>query len=388
MNKGNNMQTPYFILHKQSLDSTLQQMKAALSATFTQWKIGYSFKTNSLLWVVDYMKHQDCYAEVVSHQEYALAKHVGYTNIIYNGPMKDKATFLQALQEGHIVNLETHREVQWLAECSCKAKIGMRVNFDIEQACPGQSACGAEGGRFGFCYENGTFLQVLQSLQAMPHVEVVGLHMHVSSKTRSTDIYKALAQKAAAIAEEYHLQLEYVDIGGGFFGGMPNKPSFLEYFTLIKENLGALANTTFIVEPGASLIASPFDYVCSVIDVKDTPYNRFVVLDGTRGDVDPHFNKTAYLYSLHSKGEAKHVKQILAGYTCMENDRLCTLQNESALQVGDQVHFHKVGSYTMCLAPNFIKYSPAVYLQDGESTCCIKKQWGVEEYIQGAERYE
>ena len=38
-------------------------------------------------------------------------------------------------------------------------------NFDIEKLCPGQSQCAEEGGRFGFCYENGEFSKVIGILK-------------------------------------------------------------------------------------------------------------------------------------------------------------------------------------------------------------------------------
>ena len=55
-----------------------------------QFGIGYSFKTNSLPWVLSFMKEHGCYAEVVSENEYELAEYIGFEHIIYNGPVKGK----------------------------------------------------------------------------------------------------------------------------------------------------------------------------------------------------------------------------------------------------------------------------------------------------------
>ncbi len=378
--------TPCYILNKHLLDENITSMKNALNEHFSNWIIGYSFKTNSLLYVIDYMKHQNCYAEVVSHQEYELAKHIGYKNIIYNGPMKSQETFVEALNNNAIVNIETHREIEWLKNITKNVAIGLRINFDLEKYCPNESACGTEGGRFGFCFENGVLEQVIAEIKTMPNVTIKGIHLHVSTKTRSLNIYKAIANVAKQVIEKYNLDIDYVDVGGGFFGGMPEKPSFNEYFQTIKTILGD--NYTIIVEPGASLIASPFDYLASVIDVKDTTYNRFVVLDGSRNDLDPQFKKSSYLYELHTKNADTICTQVVAGYTCMEHDRLMTLKNNVALQLNDRVLFKKVGSYTMCLAPNFIKYAPLVYLYEENEYRIIKKQWGINEYIAGAKKYE
>lgn len=35
------------------------------------------------------------------------------------------------------------------------------------------------------------------------------------------------------VQKEFGFELKYVDIGGGFFGGLDNKPQFEEYVSLI-----------------------------------------------------------------------------------------------------------------------------------------------------------
>lgn len=384
----NKISTPYYTLNQDELDKNLNQMKQALSEKFPDWIIGYSFKTNSLPWILKYMKKNGLYAEVVSYREYELAKYLGYKNIIYNGPMKNQETFFDALTSGHIINIETHREIDWLETVGFPVSVGIRVNFDIEKYCPGESACGSEGGRFGFCYENGELGRSIERIKKLSNVKLNGVHMHVSSKTRSLNIYRSISEVARQVISEYQLEVDYIDIGGGFFGGMPDKPSFFEYFEVIKQSLGEeLSQKKIIVEPGASLVASIFSYTASVIDVKDTSYNRFVVIDGSRNDLDPQFKKSSYLYDIlqNKKDSQRHSKQIVSGYTCMEADRLLTIYDELEVKAGDKIVFSKVGSYTMALAPNFIKYAPRVYLmQEGQLIEEIRKEWGVEEYVAGS----
>ena len=50
------MQTPYFLIHKNMLDEGVEKLKSALQKYWPNAQIGYSFKTNSLPWVVKYMK--------------------------------------------------------------------------------------------------------------------------------------------------------------------------------------------------------------------------------------------------------------------------------------------------------------------------------------------
>ena len=77
--------TPCYIIHQELLEEGIHLLKTSLEQYWSNYICGYSFKTNSLPWVVEKMKKEEFYAEVVSEDEYYLAKHVGYEKIIYNG---------------------------------------------------------------------------------------------------------------------------------------------------------------------------------------------------------------------------------------------------------------------------------------------------------------
>ena len=383
------METPYFVINQAELIANIEELKTALAQTFKQSIIGYSFKTNALPWILGQMKAAGCYAEVVSDDEYQLAKTIGFSpkRIIYNGPAKSESTFAEALNDGAIINLETHREIRWLEKYHTPTtKIGLRLQIDIEAFCPGEAAMGELGGRFGF--QLAELPQLLQQLEKLD-VHLAGIHLHSSSKTRSLNIYQALAQQAVAIIDQYQLKLEYLDIGGGFFGGAHAKPSFLDYMTTIKQQLARSsrsAELTLIVEPGASLIATPISYVTSVIDVKHTPRQNYIITDGSRIHIDPFFKKDHYQIQIESQTAQQNVsKQIITGFTCMENDHLFNLLDQPLLQEGQKIVYEKVGSYTMCFNPLFIKYFPDVYVQTETELKRVRKRWTVKEFIQGAE---
>ena len=387
----NNLNTPCFVVDKQILDDGISLLTSSLEKYWNNYIVGYSFKTNSLPWLVNYVKQKGFYAEVVSDDEYSLARLMNFDEdkVVYNGPIKSKETFIEAMNFGCIVNVDTKREIEWLKELpkDKSYKVGVRINFDIESACPTESACGDEGGRFGFCYENGEFKNAVDVIQAMENVSVCGIHLHCSSKTRSLNIYKAIAQMACKIKEEFDINFEYVDIGGGFFGGMDNRPKFPDYLKLVSEILSKAYNQTetmIIVEPGMSLIGPAIDFVTSVIDVKDTTYNRFVVTDGSRTNIDPLMTKSAYFDEIIYQNEngAEMKKQVICGFTCMEHDRLFVLENSKELMVDDKIVYHKVGAYTMCLSPLFIKYFPNVLLNDNGKLTVIRDKWDAKAYSQ------
>ena len=75
-------------------------------------------------------------------------------------------------------------------------------------------------------------------------------------------------------------------------------------------------------------------------------------------------------------------QQIVLGCTCLEFDRLFSLENKPLLSVGDRFKYNNVGAYTMCLTPLFIKYIPKVYLQEIGQFTLIRDKWTAYEYIQ------
>ena len=386
--------TPCYIIHEEILDEGIQLLKDSLRKYWDHSICGYSFKTNSLPWVVEKMKREGFYAEVVSEDEYYLARHFGYDKIIYNGPVKGKKSFMDALSMGAIINLDAMRELTWLAEWRKQHKeviptIGVRVNFNLEEMVPGETSGAEEGSRFGFSYEKGEFKKVTEELKRLS-IPISGLHLHTSSKTRSLAIYKALAVKACSLKEEFQLSLSFLDMGGGYFGGMDNRPKFPDYIKVMKEeleNVFSPSETALIVEPGTSLITPPIEYLTEVTDVKETYANCIVTVDGSRIDVDPLHTKRSYFYNVIPSGKdyetrQRKEKQVICGFTCMENDRLFIAAGEREFTPGDRISFQKVGGYTMCLTPLFIRYFPNVYLEKNKEYTLVRSAWGPAEYCQ------
>lgn len=393
--------TPYFLLDEPILQKYFDMLTGALKENWSNYRIGYSFKTNSLPWLVNFYKKQGAYAEVVSKDEYGLAKYLGFrdSEIVYNGPYKDEQSFRDVVLAGGYVNVDSKWELEWLTKLSreleegtvgevSEIQVGIRVNFNLEQMCPGETTMGETSGRFGFSYENGEFAKALSYVRALPHVKVTGLHLHSSSKSRSVQIFRSIAQMACRLKKEFDLTLSYVDIGGGYCGGMEGRPEYPDYFPAIAEELHKEFDpeqTQLVVEPGISLISKGSFFVTGVIDVRDIRDTRYLITDGSRFNIDATMIKSSYLYHTKLQNPSAQVmeRQEITGYTCMECDRLFTMEKLPELQTGDQIIYENVGGYTISLNPLFIQYFPAVYVRNGEQMTEVRKKWTAKEYVQG-----
>ena len=110
--------TPYFVIDEPVLQRYYDMLTGSLASAWGNYLVGYSFKTNSLPWLVSFVKDRGACAEVVSEDEYSLARYLGYldSEIIYNGPYKGERSFCDVLLAGGIVNLDSMQEIRWLAD--------------------------------------------------------------------------------------------------------------------------------------------------------------------------------------------------------------------------------------------------------------------------------
>lgn len=389
LNQGG--ETPFYVMDEREFEKSVKDFQEALKIRFHNVRIGYSLKTNSLPYVLKLARKLGCFAEVVSSDEYKLAKHCGFLpcEIIYNGPMKSKDTFLECIQEGGTLNIETKRELKWLSELPAgkSYKVGIRLNINISIVSPEDSDGEDDNSRFGFSLESGEFQKAIEYIETIPYVNLVGLHIHRTAHSRSPRFYENSVRYAADIIQKFNLQLDYLDIGGGYFGIFPNKPTFRDYAQSIAIGLGNLKIPNIIIEPGNALVASCFKFITEVIDTKKVdPSTFFVTTDGSRNDVDPFFRKSDYLKEIVYKSSPKdrHIeeKQIVVGCTCLEYDRLFIINDSPQLEVGDKIIYNNVGAYTLTLSPLFIRYFPKVYSMDKEGNLkLVRAAWEAKDYF-------
>lgn len=375
------LSTPCFIFDEAEFGRGVRGFRDALAARFGSVAIGYSVKTNSLPYALRQARSLGCMAEVVSHDEYRLARLCGFSpdRIIYNGPMKSRETFIEAVCGGAVVNLECKRELDWLAGLPApvgggRYHVGLRLNINISHVSAKDADSADDNSRFGFSDESDEFASAVRRLEEMPHVRLAGLHIHRTTHWREPRFYRRSVAYAASVIRKYALTVDYLDVGGGFFGIFPSKPTFADYAEAFHKALSeyGMEKLHIIVEPGNALTASSFKFLSEVIDVKRVDdHTVFATIDGSRNDVDPFFRKSDYLKEIiYCRTEPRRTLplQTVAGCSCLEYDRLFQLTDSPELQPGDRILFNNVGAYTLTLSPQFIRLWARVYAVSCDGT--------------------
>ncbi|MFS1512902.1 pyridoxal-dependent decarboxylase [Chengkuizengella sp. SCS-71B] len=380
--------TPCYVIDLNQFEQNINNIK---SEFIKEWGyniiLGYSIKTNHLPFFLSYAKKNGFYSEAVSSDEYYYAISQGYEpkEIIYNGPQKDCETVQKALSEGSIVNLDNFQDLKLIEKILPNIKkdginIGIRVNFDLESICNGETNFEDEFSRFGFCVENGEFENALLYLDKL-NCTVRGLHLHYTTKTRSLSVFKAIAKKVAELILKYKMKdgLKFIDMGGGFWGGrkFQNKPTMEEYSKTIAYELKKVIppdKVQLILEPGSSLLATAVYYLTRVINTRVIRNTNIITVDGSLLHVNPFLNKRELDFSTYSLDRKLVSKQIICGSTCLEYDRILNLNDYNEFRVGDIIKIHNAGAYTMPFNNCFINCPPRIYLQDSNGYTQIRDE--------------
>ena len=390
--------SPFYIMDPEQYKKNINDFLNAFKRKYAKVIAGYSFKTNYVPALCKIAKCEGCVAEVVSDMEYALAEKIGFDKIIFNGPIKRTAILYHALDNGALVNLDSEYEV----ELVCKYKqehpfsdvcVGIRININLTDE-NGNSTiqCGLRFGRFGF--PDAIIGANIERLRAAG-VRIIGLHGHTSTSDRAVLNYKIITQHMLAVCENYQLDdLEYFDIGGGYFGAAPagmdltGRPRYADYADCV---LGeTMSNQWFmnhkpyiVIEPGSSVVSNVFNYYTKVYQNKKVGKVNFVMVDGSVFDVKPtmHTNNLPHEVYRNLDTEETYTCDVV-GSTCMEKDVMLKEVSLPKLDAGDYIQFRGVGAYTICLTPTFINYLPPILLEDDGEYIEVRRRQNIEDIIQ------
>ena len=392
------LNTPFFLFDVDHLTDQVRLIKKAFERYWNNALIAYSVKTNSLPFLSKMLLNQNIAAEVVSEDEFNLVNRIGFygSDIVCNGPIKSKTWIDNILHHKCYLNIDSKTELDLVTEYSDThpsqiIKVGLRVNNDIEDIFPNASTAGVNGSRFGFSNETGELEAAILELRSKKNIKIAGLHLHTSTNLRSLDVYRYIVDKFDKIVKAYSLyDIEYLDVGGGFYGEISTKPTWDDYLSAIAQELYSQkyspTKLKIIIEPGVSLLSGCFSYYTKVVDVKDTKRSHWVLLDGSRTHIDPLMHKTVknYFFTIvQNKETSQYSKpQVLAGYTCLEYDTFFQLENERELRLGDMIRFDKVGAYTLTFSPLFISWFPTVYYISNNKLGIAREKWTTDEFMQ------
>jgi diaminopimelate decarboxylase len=367
----------FFILDSRQFENNYKEFRQVFRSIYPNTNLGYSYKTNYIPQLCQAVHAMGGYAEVVSQMEYDLAIAIGVSpqRIIFNGPLKYQEEIEKALLAGSIVNLDCVEEVdiiEALAHRSPEQRlaVGLRCNVDI-----GTSRVS----RFGFDVDTDQLDSVFKRLGALSNCSVEGLHCHISTSDRTTESYSRRTKRLLEIVDCHFTKTQprFIDIGGGFFGKMPDDlknqfdsyiPNYQEYAEAVapqvKRQFPGSAGPELIMEPGLAIVSDVLKFVTKVVGVKTVRSRHIALVVGSVHNVKPTMTDKNLSLRVYRNEDNRKQRSIagpvdIVGYTCLEHD--CLYSNyPGEIGVEDYAVFDNMGAYTVVLKPPFIRPNPPI----------------------------
>jgi len=364
----------FYLFDEARLSGNVTALLDAFQGIYPKTGIGHSYKTNYVPAVARAMAAVGAVPEVVSAMEYDLALRLGMDaeRIIVNGPVKRPDLLERALLAGSLVNVDGLEEVERIVAIAARCtdthlRVGLRCNFPLP---------GLGRSRFGLDAGNDDLVRAAALLRGCENVVIEGLHCHIGGD-RSASSYGLRTEKLIALADGLFgcSKPRWIDIGGGFAGGMPAElraqfrtppPSYADYAATIATRMLARYGTgadapELILEPGMGVLSDAFEFVCRVEATKRVGAASHAITAGSIYNVKPTLNTFDLPVDLvRMNGTiATEACWKVSGFTCMEIDIMHS-GLEAALAVGDDLVFMNTGAYTVVLDPPFISTAPAI----------------------------
>src|SRR5574343_1463578 len=249
-------QTPFYAYDRGLLRARVAQLRAALPNNI---KLHFAMKANPMPAVVGLMASLVDGIDVASAGELKVALDAGADphEISFAGPGKREAELRPAVASGVLLNIESFREIDLLAEISRElrlpARVAVRVNPDFELKGSGMKMGGGPK-QFGVDAE---LVPELLALIGKTGLNFEGFHLFAGSQNLKAESICEAQQKSYELALKLSAHapspVRFLNLGGGF--GIPYFPGEQALdLAPIGENLRTLARRAEQDFPQAALV--------------------------------------------------------------------------------------------------------------------------------------
>lgn len=174
-----------------------------------------------------------------------------------------------------------------------------------------------------------------------------GIHFHNNCQSDFPEHIIETMNYIEACLGDYLYQLQYIDMGGGYL----YSEEFIDILNELQNKWNKKYGVTFIIEPGFDISNNAGFLISSVVDIFENRDKNIAILDTTVNHLPEVFEyKTKPQILNQTKVGYNH---ILCGCTCLAGDVFGEYSFEKPLEIGDNIIFKNVGSYSYVKAHTF-----------------------------------
>lgn len=369
--------TPFFAYDRGLITARVAKLRSALPPDV---QLKYAIKANPMPAVVQHLSGIVDGLDVASAIEMrvALDTPTSSSKITFAGPGKTVSELTQAVAAGVTIELESETEADRIAvigdRMGIRPKVAVRVNPDFAIKGSGMRMGGGPQ-QFGVDAERvpGLTRDVMRR-----GLEFLGFHIFAGSQNLNVDILIEAQRKtvdlAVQLAQAAGVQLQYLNIGGGF--GIPytekDEPLDLTRIgaslhellsTTVRPRLGAVA---VAIELGRYIVGEAGVYVTRVVDRKESRGVPFLVVDGglhhqlaASGNFGQVIRRNYPVVIANRLGEAPAETANIVGCLCTPLDLLGDRLAIPKAEIGDLVAVFMAGAYGLTASPTAFLSHPA-----------------------------
>ncbi|MCF6169655.1 MAG: diaminopimelate decarboxylase [Bacteroidales bacterium] len=371
------MKTPFYFYDMDLLAENLSELRR--QADRFGLSIHYALKANVNAPVLKMIKEAGFGADCVSGNEIRKALESGFAaeDIVFAGVGKTDEEIVYGLRKGiNCFNVESVHELKVMnalaGRLGVKAPVALRINPDVDARTVPGITTGTRLDKFGI--DKNEVTHVLKILPRLSGIEFKGLHFHIGSQITDLNVFRVLSGEVNKIQERF-ISAGFVpallNLGGGLGVDYKNPDAqpvagFEAYFRTILEGLNRLPGQTVHFEPGRSLVARCGSLISSVLFIKNSGHNQFIILDAGM-----HNLMRPALYGAEHKiqnltGIGTETVYQVAGPVCESSDIFGRNVLLPETKRGDLLAIRTAGAYgeVMASAYNLREAAPAVYSDD------------------------
>ena len=385
------IETPAYIYSKRKIIENVNTLKSGLKKV--DGLICFSVKANSNLNLLKILVNEGLGMDIVSGGELRKALLAGCNSkkIVFSGVGKSPIDIEYAIREDILLfNVESESELFVINEISKKlgkiTSIAVRVNPDVSPNTHPYISTGLKENKFGISINDS--LNLHKKIKNFKNIRVIGVDFHIGSQITEVKPYIDSLIKIENYIKElhnYNIQLEFLDIGGGF-GLIDNSDSF-NLGLMLNEIANKLKsfNLKIIVEPGRSIIGNTSFLVSKVLYIKKNESKNFAICDAGMNDLlrpalYKSYHEIVNLSDFPSSDKNLNVFDIV-GPVCESSD--CFFPKKSInLSENDYIAIMNTGAYGYSMASNYnSRPKPVEILIDDTKCIVIRKKESIDDLM-------
>ena len=347
--------------------------------------IAFAVKANGNQAVLKTLARLGSGADVVSGGELAKALAAGIPagKIVFSGVGKTQSEMRSGLEAGiYQFNVESEPELHALNDAAGRlgrrAPVSLRINPDVDAKTHAKINTGRAETKFGIPY--GRAREAYAHAAKLPHIEIVGIDVHIGSQITDLEPFEAAFRRAAELVTTLRGDghaIARLDLGGGL--GVPyensNMPppdpdAYGRMVSKVTKDLGC----SLSFEPGRLIAANAGVLVSRVIYVKHGEAKHFLIVDAGMNDlIRPAMYEAHHEFAAIKEpavGSARTLYDVV-GPVCETADLFAAGRALPELKSGDLVAILSAGAYGAVMAGDYnARPRLAEVLVHGE-------QWGI-----------